>query len=269
MEKILGRQVFLTLQLYKANSWATLWDIRREADVQRTSQLTYVRLRQAGLDVQPLAVERNADEGVIFARVGAGCTNLAQIAAQRAVFAHTNSVVSFLGKMCLARAGLCITNFKSFTNLDVPDRSLAQSAQEDSTARVEEDIEVYTHKEVIQRVLAGEYDVGVATSRRFEAQRQRSQRLLELARFPVTVDVYVAKADTEPEVVRALQESLVALKEKTMLGRAKRTLVDGLERAKDSDFDEFRRMLAHEWVFFETGQRRARNDVGASRPVGR
>jgi ABC-type phosphate/phosphonate transport system substrate-binding protein len=266
MEKALGRQVFLNLQLYKANSWASLWDVRKDADVQRVSQLSYVRFRQAGLNVQPLVREPFSDDGVIYVRAGVGCTNLSQAAGLRVVFAHTNSVVSFLGKVCLARAGLCITNFKSFTNLNIPARSLAPSAQGSSSIQVDEDIEVFTHKEVIQRVVADEYDVGVATGRRFEIQRQRRGQLIELARFPVTVDVFVAKAGTKAEVVSALQESLISLRDKTMLGRAKRTMVDGLERAKDSDFDEFRQMMANEWVFFETGQRPAANNVRVSRP---
>jgi len=260
MERELDRQVFLNLQLHKANSWASLWGIRTDADVQRVSQLTYVRLRHAGLNVQPLARERVHDEGVIFAREGAGCTNLAQMDGCRAVFAHTNSVVSFMAKVRMAQAGVCATNFGSLTNLNNPLRGLERPDQEDSTRHTEEDIEIFTHKEVIQRVRDKVSDVGVATSRRFEIQRQRTGQLIELARFPVPANVYVARAGLEASAVLALQQSLSALKDKTMLGRTRRLLVGGLEPAKDADFDEFR-TLANAWAFFETGQHPATNAV--------
>lgn len=270
MERALDRQVFMNLHLYKLNSWASLWGVRHDADLQKVSQLTYVRLKHSGVNVLPLARDRISEDASLFAAEPSknkNLTNVSQAASLRALFAHTNSVISFMAKVWLAQNGLCATNFKSCSDLDIPARSLEQLTRNvPSTSREDGEIDGFSHREVIQRVLAGEHDIGVAPTRRFEIQRQRGERLTELARFPIPVDIYVARADLPTDVASALQHSLISLKDKVLLGRARRLMVNGLEAVEDSDFAEFRRWMAHEWVFFETGQWPVTNAVSETRP---
>jgi hypothetical protein len=54
--------------------------------------------------------------------------------------------------------------------------------------------------------------------------------------------------------MRAFRESLVSLRDKTLLGRMRNYMHDGLEPITDSDFDKFRGLLTNESVFFETGR---------------
>jgi hypothetical protein len=54
-----------------------------------------------------------------------------------------------------------------------------------------------------------------------------------------------------------------------LLGRTRRLFLDGLERARDSDFDEFRRTMANDWYFFETGLRTPTNGVRVQLPTKR
>lgn len=252
MTRTLGRQVFLSLQLYKAGSWASLLGERDEADVQRMSYLTYVRLRQTDPAITPLAQDRMSAEFVIFARAGLGVTNLAQAAGRTALFAHTNSVGSFLAKVCLAQAGICATNFKFIKNLGSP--VFGTPPVPESRDASDEDIENYAHKAVIEKVLNGEYAIGVAPKRHFDKKNRGRGILVELAKFSSPPDVYVAKSGLDPNIMRVFQASLVSLRDKAMLGKMRRYMIHGLEPITDGDFDKFRGLITNEWVFFKTGR---------------
>ena len=254
MERKLGRQVLLSLQLYKAKSWASLVGERSEADVQRMSYLTYVRLRQIAPATTPLAQDRLSAEFVIFARAGLGVTNLAQAAGHTALFAHPNSILSFLAKVRLAQAGICATNFRFIKNLGSP--VFGTPPVPENGRDSEEDIETYAHAAVIDNVLAGEFEIGVAPIRHFARHfaKHRGAGLKELDQCSSTPDVYVAKAGLDATIIRAFRESLVSLRDKTLLGRMRKYMKDGFEPITDSDFDKFRRLLNNEAVFFETGR---------------
>src|SRR6185503_14382425 len=175
-----------------------------------------------------------------------------------AVFAHSNSIVSFLAKVELARAGISATNLASYRVLQ---RSEQREAPEGRTPTGTEDAESenedYAHREVIQRVLAGEYDVGVATRQRFEIHSRQGKRLRQLHTFRIAANVLVASPDVAANVAQALQQSLYNLNSKDLpraISQFNRP--DGRIRvASDSDFDEMRGLLTNEYKFFETGVR--------------
>jgi ABC-type phosphate/phosphonate transport system substrate-binding protein len=251
MSRALGKPVNFDLQLYKSRSWEALIGARQKADLQGMTFLTYVRMKEASPGIQPVAVERHRSEGTIYARSHLGLSNLTQISGRRMAFAHTNSVISFLAKVAVAGSGLCAANLGHHTNLAAPRFPIHPTATQLAQGETEGlGNEGFAHKEVLARVLNGEFDVGVAPYRRFHIQK--GLKLVELHRFQITPDVYVARAGLSEDVVRALRASLLAIRDKTLLSSTKPGMRDGFEAVKDGDFDNFRKLLKNEWTFFET-----------------
>jgi ABC-type phosphate/phosphonate transport system substrate-binding protein len=255
MSRRLGKQVNFDLQLHKARSWEAVIGARKGADLQGMTFLTYVRMREVSPTIQPLVIERHRSEAAIYARANVGVSNLTQVSGHRVVFAHTNSIISFLAKVALAKAGLCANNFAFYTNLNAPQLQSPHT----SSPKVEADAEglgseSYAHKEVLARVLNGEFEVGVAPYRRFHMKQNDGVRLVELHHYQNTPDVYVARAGLPPDEGRALRDSLLAIKDKALLSRTKPGMREGFEPVTDADFDSFRKLIRKEWSFFETFQ---------------
>ena len=104
------------------------------------------------------------------------------------------------------------------------------------------------------KVLQGEYEVGVAPSRRFQFRKKDGSGLVELHNYESTPDVYVARPGLPAEIVKALRDNLLDLKDKALLEATKPSMQDGFESVTDSDFDSFRKLIRNEWSFFETCQ---------------
>ena len=229
---------------------------RKRADVQAVNYLTYVRMKQASPGMQPLGkVRAGVRDAVIFARLGTGITNLSQVAGHSIAFAHTNSIISFLAKIELAQAGSCARQFTVCTNLDTPRRQLlnAGQPQEEREAKVwGDEADAYAHRVVMAKVLQGEYSVGVAPSRRFNLRKKDGSGLVVLHNFESTPDVYVARPGLPADIVQALRDSLLALKDKALLEATKPSMQDGFEAVTDADFEPFRKLIRNEWSFFET-----------------
>jgi len=214
------------------------------ADVQRMGPLYYVRAKVTAPGLEPIASERVSKEAVIFAREELGLTNLAQAKGLRIAFAHTNACISFWAMVHFVRAGITAANIARYSNLD---SSFTLQAE-----KTFQDAENSSHKIVIERVLAGEFDLG--ESRRNQFERHRHRGLVELYRFSATPDLYVARPGLDPKVVEALREALVSFStpgEKGLLRKLHESMIDGFEPASDADFDEIRTALTTEVARFE------------------
>jgi ABC-type phosphate/phosphonate transport system substrate-binding protein len=254
MQRVLGHQVLFTLQLYKAHSWESINGARSRVDLQKLTFLTYVRVRKSDTNVEPLVVEQVEDENVIFARRSSGISNLTQVAGKRVAFAHTNSVVSFLGKVVLAQAGICAGSLQSYTNFAAPAHLALRG-------------ESFAHREVIAKVLSNEFEIGVAPAIRFEAAK--GTNLVALHRYFGRPDVYVARAGLEPNLVKAFRMAMAAMKNKTVLEQTKRGMRNGFTPCTDSDFESFRKLLEKDWLFFETCERPGSNNAPTNATVAR
>lgn len=262
MKRLLGRSVIFSLRLYKLRSWDSPAVARGDVDVQKISALTYVRLTQAGDGVLPLARGRGQSEAVFFARQKADISELRQVVGHSVAFAHTNSVVSFWGKVHLARIGICATNLKFYSNLVSPDRRPAGTKKSSSSPDPQErEIEDYAHWLVIEKVVSGEYDVGVAPSRHFESRRQRGG-LVEVGRYAVPRDIFVARAGVPPEIVMAFRQALISLSDNRILRQLGSGTQDGLEAASDGDVDEIRKALISELQCFERAPLPSNGEAG-------
>jgi serine/threonine protein kinase len=264
MTEYLGRQVRFDLRLSKDRSWATPAVLRRDADIQSMSQLAYVRLKGLSPDLQPIVFWGNNDpEAVIFTRADLKLGGLGEVAGRSVLFAHTNSIVSFMAKVHLVRTGICATNLKSYCNLERSTQRTAPSGPNDTPVVPAGDTENedYAHREVLDKVASGKFDVGVAPRRRFEQARSRGIKVVELGSYPVPRDVVVMRAEVGIEVIAAFQKSLTTARGGSYIarqigsGRMRRTPSEidegGFKSAADSDFNEIRAALTNELVCFD------------------
>ena len=259
MQKVLGRPVVFSLSLYKLIGGAVPHPVMSgDADFQRLGPLAYVQARQSTPGLQPIAAEINSQEtlarkeAVIFARRDAPITNLSQVTGHRVAFAHTNSIISFMTKVLLARAGVTARQLASSQNFDEIASSAAINPQHDDTAVSG----AFAHRLIIQKVLAEEYDVGEALRRHFEFNKHKGKGLRELHSLLIPPDVYVASPGLDPSVVDAFRQSLTTLnsrRDKEILLRLQRANVLGFSPMTDRDFDTLRAALTNEFMWFETG----------------
>jgi ABC-type phosphate/phosphonate transport system substrate-binding protein len=259
MEKLLHRQVFVDLWLYKTRHWVSPGVGRAEVDIQKLSALTYLRLKQAGTNLIPI-VQQDQDhrEGVIFARADSAITTLNDIRGHSMAFAHTNSVVSSFAKVILARAGICTNDLAAHQNFESSEYREYKHPRTGEYSRPDGPSEAddYAHKEVLEQVLARSFDVGVAPDRRFERQKHRGRGLVELARFEVPGDVFVARADFDVNIVSAFQKAVASLDGKRNKNHRKLLSslsgsLNGLVPIDDRSFDNVRGAFQDELARFE------------------
>jgi hypothetical protein len=144
----------------------------------------------------------------------------------------------------LARAGICATNLKSFGNL-------VRSPRPFSTPDPETEAEDDAHGPVMEKVLSGAYDAGVSPERRFLQNSRRHPGLIEVGRYTVPRNVFVAKPGLDLELVAALRRALASITDKKILGQLGRGTIDGLAPALDSDYDEMRQAVTNDLPRFE------------------
>jgi ABC-type phosphate/phosphonate transport system substrate-binding protein len=255
MEKALHHPIRIDLRLYKAEADSIRDAGRDKLDVQRMGALSYVLAKQMIPGLEPVVRERTQKEAVIFAGKGTGITKLAEVAGKRVAFGQTNSAVSFWAKVQLRRAGIRKTDLQSCVHLTGTKQSRDENPARPKGSE-DRDSEVQAHKQVIQEIFLGRADVGEAPRRYFELFRYRRQGLVPLLSYQITSDIYVARPGLEPEVVRALRESLVSFQgreEKELLAKfSHNVVVDGFEAAADDDFKDIRSAMSNEVAAFES-----------------
>jgi tRNA A-37 threonylcarbamoyl transferase component Bud32 len=264
LEKSLQRPVQIDLRLYKSQTNALRDAARGQLDLQRMGAFNYVLLKQTHPGLEPVVRERGQREAVIFASAVSGVTNLAQVAGRRVAFGQTNSATSFWAKFHLARAGIRATNLQSYSLLENGNRR-----RDGDPARPEDqDPEIQSQKRVIQEVALGHADIGEAPRRQFELARYKRHGLVPLLVYSVTPDVYVARPGLEPEVLRALQESLGSIQgqeAKTLLAKLTHSVViEGFDTIGDQDFDDIRSAQRREVAEFERG---TQNETPKTQPA--
>lgn len=251
MAKTLKRPVVTDLLFIKNNTVGAAPLIEGDADFQRLGALSYIRAREAALQVEPVVQEQSEKEAVIFTRTDTGIKSLSEVAGHRVAFAHTNSIVSFMAMLHLARAGLCCTNLK-YEHLDMP--PLPENLDKVSVGGTDADAdpEVFAHKAVIDRVVAREFDVG--ESRRHHYQRNRHRGLVEIYNYTVPPSVYAARPGLNPGIINAFRQSMLSLQsssEKGLLRRLSTSTIRGFEASRDSNFDGLRTAMTNEIARFQ------------------
>ena len=256
MRKQLHRPIVFNLRLYKLSLGADQPVTRGEADIQRLGFVGYLRAREISPNVHAIVRERSIREAVIYARSGLGITNISAVRGHSAAFAHSNSTISCLAKINLAKAGVYGANLSFYTNLSQIDPLAIVSVNDNPASRTEGemDAEGLAHRTVTSAVLRGDYDIGTIQSRYFESFRRKGVGLVELARYGVPGDIHVAKAELPADIIKAFQDALASMRtgdDRNMMKRLQASPILGFDRVTDEDFADLHSMLTNELRQFE------------------
>jgi hypothetical protein len=249
----LGRPVTFGLMLYKIGRWD--YEARRKADLQSVSFLTYMQLRETGLPAEALAKEIQVggaflEDAVVFTRAETGITHISQLPGHSVLFAHTNTIVSALGKVALAKKGICAGTLQSYRNLAAPGPRTAPPGKRDDSREI--DFETSIHREVLARVIGLEFDAGIAPFKLFHREAQRRTNLVELLHFKKTPDLCIARAGLPREVIDALRKSLLSIRDKKLLGSTDPSMRNGFTAVSETEFTEFEKLVQQYLPWFET-----------------
>ncbi len=246
----LGRTVLINLRLYNMRVWANPAITIGAADIQVMSPMMFVRLHNSGSPLNLLFRAAGQGSGVIFARRDSGISRPQDLVGARMAFAHTNAVLSCFGKWTLSQQGIGATNFARCVNFQ---RETARFLGYDEDGRLEGDAN-FAHEPVLQRVLSGEFDAGVASRKAFE---QHSNVLTEVCGFASPENWFVASTNLSKPVFDALQDIVLNLsteKSKKLLRPWHKTFLNGARKISPADLQDVQAALAAQENAFAEAQ---------------
>jgi serine/threonine protein kinase len=213
LELRVGRPVRVDVRFYKY-----LGDCRADLcagklDFVRCGALPFLRSRQQVPGLQPIAVPVTDPKlAVLFTRAGSEIRSLADLKGRRVAFGETNSTVSFRAQIELARRGIDASQLGGYDFLD----SSLEFGEEVRELGFEEAIRrigyLHSHAQVIEGVLSGRYDAGVAAFRAFQINHSRGLAAISDSEFVSSRSMWVARAGLEAQVVNGLREALISLR---------------------------------------------------------
>jgi serine/threonine protein kinase len=254
LEKRIGglrrNALLLDLLLYKNETRAVTDLVEGKVDLLRMDPFLFVLNHQKAPGLTPLAGEKNEKEVVIFASGRSGVTNLQQIIGKRVIFGQETSIVTFWAKVHLARQGISAADLASY--------QYASGAKDaDPKKASDRDPNMQANKQAIYAVLWGNMDVGVATRRHFEMNRHRPGGLVELLKFSVMPEIYVAspRIAAASELTRTLRAGFLSfrnVKDKKLLASlTDNPTVEAFDEVDIQKLDQIRAAMTNEFAEFE------------------
>jgi ABC-type phosphate/phosphonate transport system substrate-binding protein len=254
MKRILKRPVTFDIYFFRMSEGPARPLVSGSADFERMGALAYIRTKHESPGIQLLVREKNDREAVIFARKELGITSLAGVKGYRVAFAHTNSTISFIAKVQLAKANVSASSLKFYTNLLYRD-PLSAGPVKDNPSGValqgrDFNGEGIAHKEVTQQVLANHFDVGEVQRNYFELFKYKGKGLVELNAYKVPSNVHVARTGLAPSIAEAYKTALLEMQskeEQRILEGLQTSRIESFLTASDADYDDLRFDSAN-WV---------------------
>jgi serine/threonine protein kinase/ABC-type phosphate/phosphonate transport system substrate-binding protein len=209
----LGQEVRVNIRLYKfpEDFLADLYT--NKVDFGRIAALPFVRSRKVQPALIPLAMPTTSyKQCVFFTRTNAGLRSIQDIRGRSVAFGDTNATISYLAQIQLMKNGLHATNLASFDFLD-------------STLEFEEEVHaagfsnalsrigyLHSHAQVIESVLSGRHEVGVARFKAFQIHEARGLAAIPGTEFESSRNLFVARPGLSPEFAQALISAITSLK---------------------------------------------------------
>ncbi|MCU7905403.1 MAG: PhnD/SsuA/transferrin family substrate-binding protein [Candidatus Thiodiazotropha sp. (ex Epidulcina cf. delphinae)] len=223
----LGESTRITLQV--ANTYDRGIDdlITGEVDFARMGPASYIIAKGLNPDLLLLAMESNKDSktfyGIICVQEQSPIQDLGQLKGRTFAFGNENSTIGrYLSQYLLVKQGVHAGDLSGYQYLERHDR-------------------------VGAAVAAGQFDAGALKESTFKKLKSKGMKIRELARFPNVTKPWIAASDMRAEMVAALRESLLDLKDPAALKSLKK---DGFLPAEDSDYVSIRESMRNNGDFF-------------------
>lgn len=207
----LGREIRLDVRLYKFHEDFVEDLLARQVDFGRMGAVRFLRTRRFCPDLVPLAVPRSCFKiGVLFTRTNTGIRSLREIAGRRVAFGETNSTISYLGQVRLAENGITSDKLAGHEFLDSTLDFADEVIEVGFSNALQRIGYLHSHAQVIEGVVEGRFDVGVAMRRAFLIHESRGLKIIPGSEFVSSRNIHVARPGFPPEYVQALIEALTS-----------------------------------------------------------
>ena len=201
----LGREVRVDVKLYKFHA-DMVADLRvGKIDFARLGALTYLRTRRTHLAIVPLVMPTAFSKvGLLFTRTNSDIRSLPEVRGHAVAFGDTNSTISFWAQIKLAEQGITATNLSRHdfldSTLDFADEVL-EVGYSNAVNRIGY---LHSHAQVIEGVLDGRYDLGVAMQKAFEIHKARGLVAIPGSEFQSSRNIWVARPGLDPGLAQAI-----------------------------------------------------------------
>ena len=212
LSRSLDRQVRVDVKIYKfAEDFIA--DLHAgKVDFGRMAALPFVRARRTQPALLPLVVPTPASKiGIFFPRRDAGIQSIPDILGHSVAFGDTNATVSYCAQILLRKSGITATNLAHYDYLDSTQDFEEEVHEQGYSNAVSRIGYLHSHAQVIENVLSGRYDVGVARIKAFQIHEVRGLVAIPGAEFASSLNVWVARPNLDPKFVAAIINAMISL----------------------------------------------------------
>ncbi len=222
-----GEAVRITLQVANDYDRGIRNLVDGQVDFARMGPASYVLSKEKDPDLKLIAMEskkgRKIFYGIICVQDESGIESLEQLRGKSFAFGNERSTIGrYLSQYLLAKSGVYAGDLVDYKYLGRHDR-------------------------VGAAVGAGQFDAGALKESTFKKLKTQGIKIRELARFPNITKPWIASSKLNSEMLTALQEVLLSIKDATVLKTLKK---QGFLPAQDSDYATIRDSMQSNHEFF-------------------
>jgi len=212
LEPRLGRSVDIHLTIFKTYDQGIDDFVQGRIDFVRFGPASYITAKERAPGVELIAMELEDGakrfQGVIAVQKDSPLKSLADLKGKKFAFGDQNSTIGrYLAQAELAKANVHASDLASFAYLG-------------------------RHDMVARAVGIGDYDAGSLAAGTFEENRVAG-KLRALCTFENVTKPWLARGGLDPQLVAALRESLLSLKDPAVLKELK---ISGFDTATEADY---------------------------------
>lgn len=237
----LDRQVRVDVKIYKfvEDFFA---DLRAgKVDFGRMAALPFLRSRRTQPALIPLVVPATSKSGLFFTRRDTGIQSIRDILGHSVAFGDTNATVSYWAQIRLTQSGITATDLARYEYLDSTLDFVEEVQEKGYSNAVSRIGYLHSHAQVIEGVVSGRYDVGVATRKAFKIHEHRGLVAIPGAEFESSLNVWVARPNLDPKFEAAIINAMISLQ-----GRWLETLPDQSPGYRGFNVDDF--AVEEQWL---------------------
>lgn len=228
LSRKLGEKIYIKIKVASSYARGVQNIAEGHVDISRLGPASYVEAKSKSPGLSILAMEAKKGKkqfnGVICVREDSAIHKVGDLQGKRFAFGNKRSTIGrYLSQQYLHQQGLLASDLGKYDYLG-------------------------RHDLVGTSVSKGQYDAGALKESTFKKLVKKGHHLRVLARFPNVTKPWVARAGLDADTVKALQESLLAMKDAKALKALRK---DGFLPGTDADFVATRYAIEQNPDFFK------------------
>lgn len=239
MSERLGKDVDIRMQIAKDYDQGISHLINGRVDFSSFGPASYIEAKRMNKDISILAVENVANSkvfyGIIAVSKDSPIMSIGELKGKSFAFGDEGSTIGrFLSQLELEQAGIRAGDLNRYEYLG-------------------------RHDKVGTAVGAGSFDAGALNEKTFKKLVDDGENIRELVRFPNVTKPWIARSGLDEEVLQALRQSLLEVKDQKTLASLK---IDGFLEGTDDDYKVIRKAMENNQAFFAE-----RDEAGVPAPA--